>query len=123
MKKITALLFLLVTLVSLAACSAKKEPTEPTTVREQLTLPGEDSLLFGSVPKPDAELTRYNSGRNDTGYTYQWEFNGMSYEAFKAYVDELKKAEFTYYSTSAYASPDREPAFKKTAKECGYTAS
>ena len=123
MKKIIAALLALITLVSLAACSKKDKPDdEATTAGSQLTLPGEDSKLFGTVPKPDAELTRTNNGKDDNGYVYQWEFKGMDYDAFKDYVGELKEAGFAYYSTSAYAIISKEPEFKKTAKECNYNA-
>ncbi len=125
MKKCLALLLALAAVVSLAACKAKKNPTDDaaTTVKSIHTLPGEDSKLFANVPKPTAELTYTNTGKDNNGYVYQWEFKGMDYDEFKDYVDELKKAEFTYYSTSANAVAAKEPAFKKTAKECGYTAS
>ncbi len=126
MKKIIAILLALAAVLSLAACKGKTDPADSstaTTVKNGPTLPGEDSKLFANVPKPKAELTRSNTGRDDHGYVYQWEFKGMSYEDFKAYVDELKKAGFTYYSTSAYAIIAKEPEFKKTAEECGYTAS
>ena len=124
MKKILAVLMAAVALVSLASCGGKTKPTKgtETTAANQLTLPGEDSKLFGSVPKPDAELTRTNTGRDSKGYVYQWEFKGMDYEGFKAYVAELKEAGFSYYSTSALAIVAKEPEFKKTAKEAGYTA-
>ena len=121
MKKFLAILLAVLTLLSFASCAGKKNPTEAEV--DQLTLPGEDSKLFGSVPKPKAELTRYNSGKDNKGYTYQWEFKGMDYDEFKDYVDDLKKADFVYYSTSAYAIIAKEPEFKKTAEECGYTAS
>ena len=123
MKKILAVILAAVTLLSFASCGGKNKPkgAENTTV-DQLTLPGEDSKLFGDVPQPDAELTRYNSGKDKKGYVYQWEFKGMDYEAFKDYVDQLKKADFTYHSTSAFAIAATEPALKKTAEECGYNA-
>lgn len=123
MKKIIAALLALITLVSLAACSKNDKPDdEATTANNGPTLPGEDSKLFENVPKPDAELTHTNTGKDDKGYVYQWEFKGMDYDGFKDYVNELKEAGFAYYSTSAYAIISKEPEFKKTAKECNYNA-
>ena len=123
MKKIIAILLALAAIVSLAACSTKNKPTETTTAaNNQQTLPGEDSKLFENVPKPTAELTRTNTGKDAKGYVYQWEFKGMDYDGFKDYVNELKEAGFAYYSTSAYAIISKEPEFKKTAKECNYNA-
>ena len=122
-KRILAVLLAVISLLSFASCGGRKKTTADNTEVERLTLPGDDSLLFGSVPKPKAELTRYNSGKDKKGYTYQWEFKGMSYDEFKDYVNDLKKVDFAYFSTSVYANVAKEPAFKKTAEECGYTAS
>ena len=124
MKKIIAILLALAAVVSLAACKAKNDPAAATaaTTLNRHTLPGEDSKLFANVPKPKAEVTYTRTGKDDHGYVYQWEFKGMSYEEFKQYVDELKKADFKYHSTSANPLAAKEPEFKKNAKDCNYNA-
>ncbi|HBL41343.1 MAG TPA: hypothetical protein DDY98_07190 [Ruminococcaceae bacterium] len=126
MKKIIAFLLAAAAVFSLTACTVKNDKADDntaSTVTALYTLPGKKSALFGDVPQPDWELTFYNRGQDDWGFVYQWEFKGTDYKQFKSYIDDLKKADFAYYSTSNYrVAPEKEPEFADKAKDCGYNA-
>ncbi len=128
MKKQIALLLAAAAVFSLTACTAKKDKPDDSSAAvfstNPVTLPSKDDLLFGDVPRPDAQVTMCNKGMDDYGFVYQWEFKGMDYKDFKSYVEQLKKADFAYYSTMTYSiNPEEEPTFAAKEKDCNYTAS